>query len=94
MTGAVERVGKARLMQLTREQSQPNAYLNNFETEQHCALPDAAHVLLAQAVNHYGLSTRAQHRVLKVARTIADLEGSNTIATEHLAEALQYRVRS
>jgi magnesium chelatase family protein len=54
--------------------------------------PDAQGVaLLQQAISRLSLSARAYHRVLKVARTIADLEGDNDIATKHIAEAVQYR---
>jgi magnesium chelatase family protein len=47
--------------------------------------------LLAQAMNRLGLSARAYHRVLKVARTIADLAGSNALLVAHVAEAIGYR---
>jgi magnesium chelatase family protein len=47
--------------------------------------------LLQRAVDHTGLSARAYHRILKVARTIADLDGSESIRAEHAAEAVQYR---
>ena len=54
--------------------------------------PDAE-PLLATATEQIGLSARACHRVLRVARTIADLEGRETITSVHLAEAIQYRRR-
>ena len=53
----------------------------------------AAEPLLAGAMQQLGLSARAFHRVLKVARTVADLGGSDRIETVHLAEAIQYRRR-
>lgn len=56
-----------------------------------CPLDAASQKLLYQAVQRLGLSARAYHRTIKVARTIADLEGSAAIATPHIAEALQYR---
>jgi magnesium chelatase family protein len=84
------RVEIARQRQLTR-QEKPNAQLSVTEIDQHCA-PDAqGAALLQQAISRLGLSARAYHRVLKVARTIADLEGAQGIATHHIAEAVQYR---
>jgi magnesium chelatase family protein len=56
-----------------------------------CALPPDAARLLARAVARLGLSARAYHRIVRVARTIADLEGSEGITTDHVAEAVQYR---
>jgi len=62
-----------------------------MEIDALCA-PDAQGVaLLQQAISRLNLSARAYHRVLKVARTIADLEGVKDIATKHIAEAIQYR---
>jgi magnesium chelatase family protein len=58
---------------------------------QHCLLDTAGRALLAQALGRLGLSARATHRVLRVARTIADLEGAARIRDVHLAEAIQYR---
>jgi len=61
------------------------------EIEAHCILDEASRALLKQAMVHLGLSARAYDRILKVARTIADLEGSLDIQTPHVAEAIQYR---
>jgi magnesium chelatase family protein len=61
------------------------------ELHRFCSLPDQAQALLQAAVSRLGLSARAYHRVLKVARTIADLEGATNLRTEHVAEAIQYR---
>jgi magnesium chelatase family protein len=63
------------------------------ELRQHAALDDAAEALLGVVVRQMGLSARAYHRVLKLARTIADLATAEQIATAHVAEALQYRPR-
>jgi magnesium chelatase family protein len=61
------------------------------ELERDCTLGDAERTLLERALEKLSLSARAYHRVLRVARTIADLAGSERIAREHLAEAVQYR---
>jgi len=56
-----------------------------------CELPDAGAHLLALAITRLGFSARGHDRILKVARTIADLAGADTISSEHIAEAVQYR---
>ena len=56
-----------------------------------CALDDAGERTLEMAVRRMGLSARAHDRILKVARTIADLGGSERVAAKHVAEAVQYR---
>ena len=56
-----------------------------------CAIPPAAERLLTAAVSRLGLSARGHDRVLRVARTIADLDGSDGLTAEHIAEAIQYR---
>jgi magnesium chelatase family protein len=85
-----QRVETARQRALVR-QDKPNANLSVSEIDQWCA-PDAkGEALLRQALTHLGLSARAYHRVLKVARSIADLAGSENILTAHIAEAVQYR---
>jgi magnesium chelatase family protein len=85
-----QRVELARQCQLAR-QGKPNALLSVTEIDAHCA-PDAqGEALLRQAITRLNLSARAYHRVLKVARSIADLAGSAAIQTAHIAEAVQYR---
>ncbi|HSF21231.1 MAG TPA: hypothetical protein VLA81_04260, partial [Burkholderiales bacterium] len=85
-----ERVAAARGRQLER-QGRPNAVLSTGEVERFCA-PDAQGAkLLEQAVSRLGLSARGYHRVLKVARTIADLVQARELAAVHIAEAIQYR---
>ena len=75
----------------TARQGKPNARLAAREIEAHC-VPDAAGAaLLAQAMARLSLSARAYHRILKVARTIADLAGSAAITAPHVAEAVAYR---
>jgi magnesium chelatase family protein len=56
-----------------------------------CALDDAAERTLEMAVRRMGLSARAHDRILKVARTVADLDSAERVSAEHLAEAVQYR---
>lgn len=85
-----ERVACARMRQLERA-GKPNAWLGNREVERDCHLTPAGHALLDRAVERLGLSARAYHRVLRVARTIADLAGDGGIDTVHLSEAIQYR---
>jgi magnesium chelatase family protein len=84
------RVIKARCAAMQRA-GKPNAMLATREIERDCALGDAERALLERAMEKLSLSARAYHRVLRVARTIADLAGSECIAREHLAEAVQYR---
>ena len=83
------RVINARRIQLDR-QGKPNALLDSSEIEIFCQPDDSGAALLKQAITKLNLSARAYHRVLKVARTIADLGGSN-INGAHIAEAIQYR---
>jgi magnesium chelatase family protein len=84
------RVEEARARQLKR-QDRSNATLPARDVDRHC-MPDAAGAtLLKQAISRLGLSARGYHRVLKVARTIADLAGAKAIGTAHVAEAIQYR---
>ena len=57
----------------------------------YCALGRRSEALLRQAVTRLGLSARAYHRILKIARTIADLDGADYLDTGHVSEAIQYR---
>ncbi|NMC12519.1 MAG: ATP-binding protein, partial [Chloroflexi bacterium] len=70
-----------------------NADMRPAEVHQFCELDEAGRSLMRMAMGQLQLSARAYHRVLKLARTIADLAGSESIQTPHLAEALQYRPR-
>ncbi len=85
-----ERVIAARQWQQQRV-GKANAAMTTREVERHCQLTDADHTLLEQALVRLALSPRAYHRILKVARTIADLAASPTIQRTHLTEAITYR---
>jgi len=89
-----KRVQKARDIQLKRFKGlkiTSNAEMNNKQLKQFCNLDEQSILLLKQAIAKLNLSARAFHRVIKIARTIADLEGSLKIKSNHVAEALQYR---
>ena len=85
-----QRTQLARQWQLTRN-NKPNALLNNRDLDKVCQLSDEQVELLERAINRFGFSSRAYHRILKVARTIADLEQSKGIQTQHITEAINYR---
>ncbi len=87
------RVEAARTVQLRRfgDPRRLNSDMTPPEIRRYCQLDDAGERLLRTAVERLALSARAYHRVLKLARTIADLAGSERIAAAHVAEALQYR---
>jgi magnesium chelatase family protein len=74
-----------------RDRGSLNAMLSNAALRQHCALDAAGTRLIADAVDRGGMSARAVHRALRVARTIADLAGEERVTSLRLAEALQYR---
>lgn len=86
---AAERVARAREPQLKR--GGLNAQLGGKDLHRACALQADGEQLLEQAMTRLGLSARALHRVLRVARTIADLEQADTVTWPHLVEALGYR---
>src|SRR5690554_3375471 len=90
-----KRVIKARDIQTQRfenhENLHYNAQMNTKHIREYCVLDNASQELLKQAMERLGLSARAYDRILKVARTIADLEAAENIATHHIAEAIQYR---
>lgn len=93
-----ERVIKARNIQSLRFKNLPHIHTNsdmkNIHLKEFAKLSDSANLLLKQAVNKYALSARTYFRLIKVSRTIADLAGSEIITDAHIAEALQYRVKS
>lgn len=90
-----ERVIRARGIQTRRFENHPGIYCNAMMPSQMvkdvCAISEAGRALLKTAMERLGLSARAYDRILKVARTIADLADSDAIQIEHLAEAIQYR---
>lgn len=92
-----ERVEKARKKQKNRfvnTNITSNSEMGNKEIREFCKLDTGSMDLLKQAVTHMHLSARSYNRIIKLARTIADLSDSNEIKTEHVAEALQYRAKS
>ena len=89
-----ERVMKAREIQRKRfshGKVYSNSDMNNRLIKQYCKIPAEAEAMMETAFRKLALSARASFRILKVARTIADLEGKENIETAHVAEAIQYR---
>jgi len=92
------RVEAARVIQQERFKAGKNKIFSNAEmgsdeVSRYCVLDEGAKALIKNAVSQMHLSARVYHRILKISRTIADLDGSDTIEQKHIAEALQYRVR-
>ena len=89
------RVETARTIQKKRYKNRDgihcNAQMSKQEFDQFCKLDSTGNQILKKAMDNLGLSARAYDRIIKVARTIADLEGSDKIESAHLAEAIQYR---
>ena len=89
-----KRVVTARERQAARYQGEKihaNAQMSTRQVRKYCDLTADCERLLENAVNRLGLSARAHDRILKVARTIADLEGAESIGHAHISEAIQYR---
>ncbi|HYV33329.1 MAG TPA: ATP-binding protein, partial [Candidatus Limnocylindria bacterium] len=94
-TGIKNRVEKARAVQQNRfGKSKTNSEMSIIELKQYCKLGSVEQQLLKQAMKHYNFSGRSLHRILKVARTIADLADSENILEKHLSEAIQYRPKT
>jgi magnesium chelatase family protein len=90
-----KRVDRARDIQLQRFSGRKNifcnAHMQSKDIRKNCSIDDSSETLLRTAIEKFGLSARAFDRILKVSRTIADLEGSPEISLPHIAEAIQYR---
>ena len=90
-----QRVIQARNIQLERYKDEKdihcNAQMNTRLLNRHVTLDDSCHLILRKAMDHLKLSARAYDRILKVSRTIADLEGSTHVQAKHLSEAITYR---
>ncbi len=90
-----ERVNRARKIQLERFKHKKyfcNSFMSTKDINTYCKVNEEGSSLLKQAMTKLGLSARAYHKILKVSRTIADLEGEDEIKSSHIAEAIQYRV--
>ena len=89
------RVEAARKIQVQRfSKSKTNSEMNLVEIKEYCKIGLPEQQLLKQAMKQYNFSGRSLHRILKVARTIADLAGVENIILSHLAEAIQYRPKT
>jgi magnesium chelatase family protein len=89
-----ERVERARAVQtqrFKRMKIHSNAQMTARHIKKYCSIGDDSHALLEKAIDKFGLSARAFNRILKIARTIADLAGSENIDVAHISEAIQYR---
>ncbi len=89
-----KRVNEARQVQLERfkrAKIHTNAEMIPRHIKKFCETDDESQDLLKQSINELGISARAYHRIIKVARTIADLDNSDTIKAQHISEAIQYR---
>jgi magnesium chelatase family protein len=89
-----ERVNRARRIQLARFEGEKifcNAQMTPRLIRRHCHLPESAQQMLERAINRLGLSARAYDRILKVSRTLADLDGRGQVEEKDISEAVQYR---
>jgi magnesium chelatase family protein len=90
-----ERVDRARMVQRERFANRPGVYANAHmaprDIRAHCRVSESADALLKTAITRLGLSARAYHRILKIARTVADLDHAAALEPKHVSEAIQYR---
>jgi len=91
ISGRVNRARAAQSERLRRTKIHCNAQMNNRQIKKYCPVGRDCHSLLEMAIDKLGLSARAFNRILKIARTIADLEQAPDIAVHHVSEAIQYR---
>lgn len=82
---------KIQAKRFKNKSTKTNANMSAQELKKHCPLSKEVENMLVSAMKQMGLSARAYHRVIKVARTIADLEAQNEITEAHIAEAIGYR---
>ena len=90
-----ERVNAARQVQVARfgeDRCLCNARMGPAEMREYCKLDEEATELMRRAFEHYGLTARSYDKILRVARTVADMEGAPDITSDHIAEAIQYRI--
>jgi len=92
MRKQVERARLAQIRRFDAESTITNATMRTHQLKEHCKLNDACELLMKQAMEELGLSARAYDKVRKVARTIADLEGSRDIQPQNISEAIAYRL--
>jgi magnesium chelatase family protein len=92
MRASVERARAAQRQRFGKDAMMTNAAMDSRLLKQHGELDDACLLLMKQAMDELGLSARAYDKVRRVARTIADIDGAARIQSEHLAEAVQYRL--
>jgi len=89
-----QRTTQARMLQEARFETElfvTNAKMGHRQIEQYCPLSEEGRDLLKKAVEELKLSARAHDKILKLARTIADLDGAEDILPDHISEAIQYR---
>jgi magnesium chelatase family protein len=91
MTAQVHRARKTQTQRFTGSKTLINSRMTSKQLRHHCPLSEQCNQMLKQAFNELGLSARAHDKVIKISRTIADMEGEKEIETHHIAEAIQYR---
>ena len=92
MFAQVRAARQKQTQRFTRSRTRYNGQMNSRQIRLHCPLNASCRELIRSSVNELGLSARAHDRVLRVARTIADLEDAADVGEEHLQEAVNYRL--